>query len=133
MRLSDIKGENVLDVTADLIVPIANIAMDKEASELFGRKPLPVGMTKGQFMMARAKAAVPALLKRHKEDVICILSTLAMKSREEYLDGLTFLSLIDDVYEVITDETIGQLFFSAQTNVADVSSGSALESTGEEA
>lgn len=133
MKLSDIKGEIVIDVIADLIVPIANIAVDSEASELFSRKPLPVGMTNGQFMAARAKKAVPALLRNHKDDVIDILSTIAMKDKEEYLAGLTITSLLKDAYEVVMDDIFVELFYSAQTSENEESSGSAQESTEEEA
>lgn len=129
MKLSDIKGEIVIDVIADLIVPIANIAVDNEASELFSRKPLPLGMTAGQFMAMRAKKAVPALLKNHKEDVIDILSTLAMKNRDEYLTGLTIPSLLKDAFEVVTDDCFVELFYSAQTNEVGESSGSVPENT----
>lgn len=133
MKLSDIKGEIVIDVIADLIVPIANIAVDSEASELFSRKPLPVGMTNGQFMAARAKKTVPALLRNHKDDVIDILATIAMKDKEEYLAGLTITSLLKDAYEVVMDDIFVELFYSAQTSENEESSGSAQENTEEEA
>ena len=38
MRLSDIKGDRVFDVIADIIDPIANIASDETASALFKRE-----------------------------------------------------------------------------------------------
>ena len=131
MKLSEIKGEAVLDVIADLIAPISNIAIDKEASELFSRKPLPANMTVGQFMLLRAQKAIPKLLKEHKNDVIDILSTLAMEPKEEYLKKLTIAKLISDTVDVLTDECIAGLFFSARTNEAEETSGSARENTEE--
>ena len=50
MRLSDIQGERVFDVIADIIDPIANIAEDNAASALFKREKLPEGMTAKEFM-----------------------------------------------------------------------------------
>ena len=38
MKLSDIKGERTLDVIAELIDPISNIASDKVAADLFVRR-----------------------------------------------------------------------------------------------
>ena len=38
MRLSDIQGERVFDVIADIIDPIANIAEDDAASAMFRRE-----------------------------------------------------------------------------------------------
>ena len=45
MRLSDIKGDRVFDVIADIIDPIANIAVYETASALVKREKLPEGMT----------------------------------------------------------------------------------------
>ena len=60
MRLSDVKGERTLDVIADIIDPIANIAEDKEASELFTRKKLPDGMDPRQvFSIGRGNLLLP--------------------------------------------------------------------------
>ena len=129
MKLSDIKGEATLSVIADLVIPVANIASDKEASELFGRKPLPAGVTVSEFMIERAKKSIPALLKNHKSDVIDILSTLSLEGKEEYLASLTIPKLIVDVLDILTDDVFGQFFYSAQTNEHEEASGSAPENT----
>ena len=63
MRLSDIQGERVFDVIADIIDPIANIAEDDAASAMFRREKLPEGMTSKEFVTQRARKALPALLK----------------------------------------------------------------------
>ena len=51
MRLSDIKGDRTLEVIAEIIDPIANIAEDEEASAMFKREKLPDGMTAKKFLM----------------------------------------------------------------------------------
>lgn len=127
MKLSNIKGERVFDVIADIIPPIASIAEDKTASELFVRKQLPKGMTPKGFMLQRMKAAVPQLLKGHKADMIAILSSIEGVSASEYEANLNLLKLINDCVELLTDDTFNALFISAQTG--DDSSGSAPEST----
>jgi len=127
MRLSDIKGERTLEVIADLIDPIANIAEDEAVSELFRRKKLPEGMTAKQFLLQRARKAVPALLKDHKADIITILSTLEGTSPEVYTGALNMVKLFQDCVGLLTDEAFTALFTSAQSGKP---SGSASENIG---
>lgn len=126
MKLSDIKGERTLDVIADIIDPIANIAEDEAASNLFRKEKLPDGMTPKKFLLQRARKAVPALLKGHKGDIISILSTIEGTTAEEYTASLNFVKLTKDAIDLITDEAFMTLFISAQSGT---SSGSAPEST----
>ena len=128
MRLSDIKGDRVFDVIADIIDPIANIASDETASAIFKREKLPEGMTAKAFLMERARKAVPALLKGHKSDIITVLATIEGVSSDDYRASLTLANLIQDAVELLTDEAFGELFISAQSGT---SSGSAQENTEE--
>ena len=124
MRLSDIKGDRVFDVIADIIDPIANIASDETASALFKREKLPEGMTAKAFLLERARKAVPALLKGHKGDIITVLATIAGVSADDYRASLTIAKWMKDTAELMTDEAFGELFISAQSGT---SSGSAQE------
>lgn len=127
MRLSDIKGERTLDVIADIIEPIANIASDEEAADLFVRKPLPKGMKPKEFLLKRVKKSVPKLIKSHKSDLITILASFEGITPKEYTDKLNMITFTKDVIELLTDETFGALFISsAQT---PEQSGTAPEST----
>lgn len=126
MRLSDIKGERTLDVIADIIDPIANIAEDEAASALFKREKLPEGMAAKKFLLQRAKKAVPALLKGHKGDIIAILSTIEGTTPEEYAGTLNLVKLMKDTVDLLSDEAFTELFISAQTEGI---SGSAQETT----
>ena len=128
MRLSDIKGDRVFDVIADIIDPIANIASDERASSLFKREKLPDGMTAKAFLLERARKAVPALLKGHKGDIITVLATIEGVSADDYRASLTLAKLMQDTAELLTDEAFGELFISAQSGT---SSGSAQENTEE--
>lgn len=128
MRLSDIKGDRVFDVIADIIDPIANIASDETASAIFKREKLPDGMTAKAFLLERARKAVPALLKGHKSDIITVLATIEGISAEDYRASLTLAKLMQDTVELMTDEAFGELFISAQSGT---SSGSAQENTEE--
>ena len=128
MRLSDIKGDRVFDVIADIIDPIANIASDETASALFKREKLPEGMTAKSFLLERARKAIPALLKCHKRDIITVLATIEGVSADDYRESLTLAKLMQDTAELLTDEAFGELFISAQSGT---SSGSAQENTEE--
>ena len=124
MRLSDIKGDRVFDVIADIIDPIANIASDETASALFKREKLPEGMTAKAFLLERARKAVPALLKGHKRDIITVLATIEGVSANKYRASLTLEKLMQDTAELLTDEAFGELFISAQSGTY---SGSAYD------
>lgn len=127
MRLSDVKGERTLDVIADIIDPIANIAEDKEASELFTRKKLPDGMEPRQFLLNRARKSAPALLKGHKTDIIAILSSIEGTSPAEYAGALNLAKLFKDFVELMTDEAFMVFFTSAGSGTDVASSGSAQD------
>lgn len=126
MRLSDIQGEHVFDVIADIIDPIANIAEDEQASAMFRREKLPEGMTVKQFATQRARKALPALLKGHKNDIIAILASIEGVSTDAYKDALNLVKLMRDATELLTDDAFTALFLSAQS---ENSSGSAPENT----
>ena len=125
MRLSDIKGDRTLEVIAEIIDPIANIAEDEEASAMFRREKLPEGMTAKKFLMNRVRKSLPVLLKVHKADIIAILSAIEGVSAEEYNGSLNLVKLVKDCTDLLTDEAFTQLFISAQS---ETKSGSARES-----
>lgn len=126
MKLSDIQGERVFDVIADIIDPIANIAEDDAASALFKREKLPDGMTAKAFLIKRARKSLPALFKGHKGDIIAILSAIGGVSEEQYKSELNPIKLMQDATELLSDEAFGVLFISAQSGK---SSGSAQGNT----
>ena len=126
MRLSDIKGDRTLEVIAEIIDPIANIAEDEESSAMFKREKLPDGMTAKKFLMKRVRKSLPVLLKGHKADIIAILSAIEGVSAEEYAGSLNLVKLVKDCTDLLTDEVFMELFISAQSGT---SSGSAQENT----
>jgi len=76
MRLSEIKGERVFDVIAELIEPVARIAEDKEAAKLFRREKLAKGETAMSALLKRIRTSVPLLLRNHKMELIEIMAAL---------------------------------------------------------
>lgn len=126
MKLSEVRGERVFDVIADLIDPIANIAADPVAADLFTRKKVPEGMTAKAFVLQRVRENAPVLLKGHKKDVIAILSAIEGESAADYTASLNLVKLTQDFTELLTDDAFRELFISAQS---ETDSGSAREST----
>lgn len=129
MKLSDIKGERTLDVIAEIIEPIANIAADKTAAALFQRQRCPEGKTPKEFMLERVKKAAPALIKGHRADIVRLLSALEGVTPEEYANSLNLFKLTSDVIDLMTDHEFLSLFSSAETETDAAASGSASENT----
>lgn len=127
MRLSDIKGERTLDVIADIIDPIANIAEDPTAADLFARKALPDGENPRQFAMRRLRAGVPALLRGHKNDLISIMAAIKGTGREEYARALNLAVLLTDLYDLITDEAFMSFFTSDESGTDGGFSGESTD------
>lgn len=97
MAISDIKGEAVFDLIADIIDPVANIVSDAQVAELFAS---------GGINADTAKEYAPELIKRHKEDVIAIMAAIRGVTPEEYAATLNVMTLFRDVMEIITDKEL---------------------------
>lgn len=107
MRLSEIKGERVFDVIADIIEPCCNIAQDKDASALFDRsEKRPDDVSVKDFALDKVKRSMPSLMRAHKDDLVAILSAVEGIDPDEYREALTMSKLIQGVYEILTDEDL---------------------------
>lgn len=133
MKLSDIKGERVFDVIADIIDPIANIAEDNEFKAIFAKVTPPKDVDKKAFAMQiatkRLKKYAPALLRSHKGDVITIMASIEGVSPAEYAESLNLAKLMTDAAELVTDKAFLDLFTSPQPEEDAPASGAALAST----
>lgn len=112
MKLSDIKGERVFDVIADLIDPVQHIAQDKEIT-LFKREKAPKGVAARDFAIQKLMGNVPKLLKRHKRDLSVILATIKGVPVDEYVEGLNLAQLSVDLLELMNDAEFINFFTSA--------------------
>lgn len=110
MKLSEIKGERALDVIADIIEPVANIAMDEVASDIFNKKECPEGTDTTTFVVERLKKSIPALIKGHKTDLVTILATINDVTADEYTENMTIVSLIKDSIDLVSDDAFTELF-----------------------
>lgn len=115
MKLSDIRGDRVLDVIADIIDPIANMVQDKDVAEMFERKAVPEGMEAREFFAERMRKGMPVLLKSHKADIIAIMAAIEGVTPEQYAESLDFPKLFTDVMELVTDNAFLDFLSSSET------------------
>lgn len=119
MKLSEYKGEQALDVLADLIEPIAVIMADSEITNLAA-----AGAPYVKFVR-------PAI-KNHKQEVLTILAILDGEDPKTYAEKVNLLTLPVKLFEILDDPEAARLFQSLeQKNVTP--SGSAMESTEDDA
>ena len=114
MKLSEYRGEDALDILAELIEPAAEIFGDKEFSR--------------QYKIAPVKA-VKWALKNKAKAVITILAVLDGEDPAEYKPNI--LTLPAKLLELLNDPDRINLFTMQAQNTEATFSGSAMETTGE--
>lgn len=101
MKLSDYKGEEALDVLADIIDPIAEIVQDKNLVESI----------KAAYKDKGAIAQlIKPIIKDHKKEIIAILAAIERETPEEFAEKMTLLTLPAKLLELLNDPEIQQLF-----------------------
>lgn len=125
MKLSDIKGDRVLDVIADIINPIANMVQDKDVAAMFKREAVPDGMEARDFFAKRMCKGLPVLLKSHKADIIAVMAAIEGVTPEQYAVSLDFPNLFTDVMELVTDDAFLDFLSSSETGKGADAPGSA--------
>ena len=128
-KLSEITMEQGLDIVADILVPIMNIAEDDTARDFFTKEKPREGENAIQMALRRIKSSLPALIKKHKEDLIVIMAALNTQTVDEYKHSKGFMGLVKDVVSLANDEDLQGLFTSAESENISESSGSASENT----
>lgn len=129
MKLSNIKGDRVLDVIADIIDPIANMVQDKDVAAMFKREAVPDGMEARDFFAKRMCKGLPILLKSHKADIIAIMAAIEGVKPEQYAASLDFPKLFTDVMELVTDDAFLNFLSSQETGKGADAPGSASASS----
>lgn len=115
MKLSEFKGEEALDVLADLLEPIVEIMTDEKV----------IALARKNDKVETVKAAI----KNHKKAVIEILATLDRQDPKTY--EVNILSLPMKLLELFNDEDLMSLFRLQGQNEEQTFSGSATENTEE--
>lgn len=116
MKISDYKGEDAIDILADILEPASNIIGDKELSN----------MVKND---ANKLSIVKYILKQHKHSIIEILASIERKPYEEYANSMNLLTLPAKVIELMNDKELTDFFQSQALIMENESSGSAMGNT----
>lgn len=116
MKLSDYKGEQALDMLADMIEPATAIMADKEIAALAKRK-------------VPAVKIIKHAIKNHKREVIEILAILEGETPEKYEKKVTLFTLPAKLLEIFNDPDLMNLFTSQGQSKDETNSSSATEST----
>ncbi len=113
-RLSDYKGDEAIELWADLLDPISEILTDKEIAFATRQGLAPIKIAK-------------LILKNHKTEAADIL----LRVDPEPLDGFNFIMrLVNLIAEIGENEEIKSFFgYAAQEKAENGSGGSAMEST----
>lgn len=94
-KLSEIKGEEALDVLAEILVPITAIANDENVKKGFE---------------TNVAMCVSIALKDHKEDVLDILAAIDGKPKDEMLEEMDILTLPTVLIEILNEPAVQSLF-----------------------
>jgi len=114
MKLSEFKGERAIEVIADLIEPIADIASDPKCADLF-HGDVKKGESARDAGIRNLKAKVPYLLKTHKKSVIAILAILS----DAPVESMNLFTIAKGVVEIFSDKELIELFTSAAPSVEE--------------
>ena len=113
-RLSEYKGEEAIDLLAELIDPAMEIMADTEVADMLQKRKI--------------GAAVKPILKKHKQAVITILAALNGKGADEYAKEINVFTIPKLLLGVLNDPELINLFSFAEQTEGVTSSGSASES-----
>lgn len=94
-KLSEIKGEEALDVLAEILVPITTIVNDEEVREGFNEN---------------VANCVSVALKKYKTEIIEIFAVIDGKPVEEMVEEIDILSLPAYIVEALNEPAIQSLF-----------------------
>ena len=117
-KLSEYKGDDALDLLADLLEPASEIIGDPEVKEMFQSK---------EPMLKTVKI----IIKNHKKAVTEILAYLDGEDPETYEPG--FLTLPIKLLEILNDRELLSVFLLQAQNSGEDISGSVMENIEETA
>lgn len=94
-KLSEVKGEEALDVLAEILEPITVIANDEDVKAGFDTN------------IARC---VSVALKKYKKEILAIFASINGKTVEETCEEIDLLSLPSYIVDVLADPVVRRLF-----------------------
>lgn len=118
MKLSDYKGEDAIELLADIIEPAMEIIGDERIKAAANSK-----MSRG--------ALVKMVLKNHKKSILEIMARIDGEDPATYNPSV--LSIPVRLLELFDDEEFMQLFTSQDQKSSDLPSGPVTEATQDDA
>lgn len=118
MKLSEYKGEEALEVLADLLEPALDIFTDKEF----------LGIIKNGEKKTKA---ITYAIKEHKTSVLEILAATEGMPVSEYRDKCNVMTLPAKLLEILNDKELMNFFYSQLPKEVQTYFGSAMENTEE--
>lgn len=120
MKLSEFKGEDALDVLADIIEPATAILNDEAIRKAWGSG-------------SNVAACIKIALKEHKKEILTIMAVLEQKPYDEFVETVNVLTLPVQLMQIMQDKELMSFFTGLQVTTAEESSGDVTEATNEEA
>lgn len=114
-KLQDVKGEEALDVLADVLEYAVKLVQNDTIREILNKKGF------------RDVEAIKVLIKEGKHEIIQMMAVIDGKPYDEFLDSLDLLTLPVMLYETFNDEALQAVFTSQVQKMGVNSSGLATE------
>lgn len=118
-KLQDVKGEEALDVLADVLEYAVKLVQNDTIREILNKKGF------------RDVEAIKVLIKEGKHEIIQIMAAIDGKPYNDFLNSLDLLTLPVMLYETFNDEALQAVFTSQVQTMGVNSSGLATENTEE--
>lgn len=113
-QLSEIKGQDAIEVLGDILDPMVDILSDEEIQRIYGN--------------GRNVDVVRYIMKHHSQKVLEIMAIIDGEDMKDYNPSL--LDIPIKLMQLIRDPVFAQLFTSQAQNMESAFSGSATENTG---
>jgi len=110
MKFSEIKGEQAINVLAEILDPVAEIATDKEVKE---------AAKSTRLMLAKT------IMKKHPKSILKIFALINGEDPDSYAPNI--LQIPAMLLELLNDPAFAQFFPSQGQKPEETSSGSAME------
>lgn len=114
-RLQDVKGEESLDVLADVLEYAVALLKNEKILAAINDKGI------------RDIDTIKLLIKEGKHEIISMMAAIDGKSYDEFLETLDLLTLPVMLYQTFNDEALQAVFLSQAQTMGKTSSGSVME------
>ena len=117
MKITEYRGEDAIDLLADILEPVGEIIGDPEVEKIFQ------GFQKSSFN----RELIKHVLKNHKRALIEIMARLDNEPVEQYRKKVNIFTLPKKALELLDDEELISFFVSQGLKTGNEFSGSAME------